>query len=111
MRNKLSVVLAGGALLAALSGTAAANGHVGFSVSVGGPGYAFSYGPAPVYVAPPPVYYAPAEAYYAPPPPGPPSPARPGERRGRGGRVRSSRAPRPPPPPPRCCFSHRAERV
>src|SRR5258707_15255758 len=64
MRNKLSVVLAGGALLAALSGTAAAHGNVGFSVSVGGPGYAFAYGPAPVYAAPP-VYYAPAQpAYY-----------------------------------------------
>src|SRR5258705_12203578 len=63
MRNKLSVVLAGGALLAALSGTAAAHGNVGFRVSVGGPGYAFSYGPAPVYAAPR-VYYAPEPAYY-----------------------------------------------
>ena len=68
MRNKLSVVLAGGALLAALSGTAAAGNHVGFSVSVGGPGYALAYGPAPVYAAPP-VYYAPQEYYYAPPAP------------------------------------------
>ena len=75
MSNKLSVVLAGGALLAALSGTAAARGHVGFSVSIGGPGYALFYGPGPVYAAPP-VYYAPPQpvyygpgAYYAAPAP------------------------------------------
>ena len=74
MSKKLSVVLAGGALLAALSGTAAAHGNVGFSVSIGGPGYAFAYDPAPVYAAPP-VYYAPprqvyygAQEYYAAPP-------------------------------------------
>lgn len=67
MNTKIWMI--GGALLAGLSGTAAARGHVNFSLSVGVPVY--SYGPpAPVYYAPPaPVYYAPPApvVYYGPP--------------------------------------------
>ena len=67
MNGKLKVVLTA-TLLAGLSGTAAARDAVGFSVSVGGPGYAFNVtNSAPVYYyAPPPVYYAPAPVYYRP---------------------------------------------
>ena len=66
MRKKLSI-FAIGALFAALSGAASAQGNVGFSISIGGPGYAFTYAdPAPVYYGPPPVYYGPS-VYYAPP--------------------------------------------
>jgi len=75
----VGAVLTAGALAAA---PAHANGHVGFSVSVGGPGYAVGFGNAPyygsyyapAYVAPTyvaPTYYAPAygpaPAYVAPP--------------------------------------------
>jgi hypothetical protein len=62
---------------AAFAPAAHANG-VGFNVSVGGPGYAVTFGnapwwghryyaPAPVYVAPPVVYAPPRVVYYAPP--------------------------------------------
>jgi hypothetical protein len=51
--------------------------RVGFDVSIGGPGYAVTFGtpyvrhyyrPAPVYVAPPVVYAPPPAVVYAPPP-------------------------------------------
>ena len=67
MNTKWKAVVIGGALLAGLSGTAAARDHVNFSLSFGVPAYT----PAYTYVAPPqPVYYdyAPPAAYYAPPP-------------------------------------------
>jgi hypothetical protein len=62
MKTNWKALLIGGALLAGLSGTAAARDNVSFSLSFGVP--------APVYVAPPaPVYYAPPpRVYYAPPP-------------------------------------------
>ena len=64
MNTKWKAALIGGALLAGLSGVAAARDNVSFSLSLGVPAYA-------PYVAPPaPVYYAPpAPVYYAPPPP------------------------------------------
>jgi hypothetical protein len=62
MRMNWKAYLLAGAVLAGVSGTAAARDHVNFSLSFGVP--------APVYVAPPPapVYYSPEPAYYAPPP-------------------------------------------
>ena len=59
MNANLKVLIIGGALLAGLSGTAAARDNVHLSFSFGVPAY--SYAPPP-----PPVYYAPAAAYYAP---------------------------------------------
>jgi hypothetical protein len=76
MRKRLSLVIAGAALVAA-SGTAVAGSNVSFGISFGVP-----VAPAPVYVAPPPVvyappppavYYAPARVYYAPAYYGPPA--------------------------------------
>ena len=72
MKTNWKAYLLAGAVLAGVSGTAAARDHVNFSLSFGVP--------APVYYAPPaPVYYAPAPVYYAPPAPvvyyGPPAPA------------------------------------
>ena len=62
MKTNWKAVILAGALLAGLSGTAAARDNVSFSIGFGVP--------APVYVAPPPpVYYAPAPVYYAPPEP------------------------------------------
>jgi hypothetical protein len=98
MLHRKPVVVAVGAALAAaafaFAPAAKAGSHVGFNVSIGGPGYAVSVGnapyyggyrhgyrghryyrPAPVYVAPPvvyrpaPVYYAPAPVYYPAPAP------------------------------------------
>ena len=61
MKTNWKALMIGGALLAGLSGTAAARDNVSFSLSFGVP--------APVYYAPPPpVYYAPRAYYYAPPP-------------------------------------------
>jgi hypothetical protein len=65
MKRTLSIV-ALGAAMAALSSTAFAHSNVGFSVSIGVPGYVAP--PAPVYYAPPPVVYAPPPVVYAPPP-------------------------------------------
>jgi hypothetical protein len=62
--KRLLALAAFGAALAAVSGTAAAHGHIGFSVAIGGPMYAAP----PVYYVPPPVVYAPPPVYYAPPP-------------------------------------------
>ena len=93
MLRRKALIAAVGATLAVCALAAAparANGHVGFSVSVGGPGYAVNVGNAPYYGAPyyggayvaptyyPPAYapdcapayapaYAPAPAYVAPP--------------------------------------------
>ncbi len=69
MNTKLKAVIVGGAMLAGLSGTAAARPDVNFSLSLGVPAYAPYYvAPAPVYYGPPaPVYYAPRpRVYYAP---------------------------------------------
>ncbi len=60
MNTKRIKLLAAAIGLAALSGTAAANGNVSFGIYVGAP--------APVYVAPAPVYYPP-RVVYAPPAP------------------------------------------
>jgi hypothetical protein len=62
MKTNWKTVILAGALLAGLSGTAAARDNVSFSIGFGIP--------APVYVAPPPpppVYYRPAPVYYTPP--------------------------------------------
>ena len=67
MKNKWTVFLAG-ALLAVLSGTAAARDQVSLSFSFGAPAVAY-VAPPPVYYYPPPVvYYAPPPVYYAPAP-------------------------------------------
>jgi len=62
MSKRLKVLVFAGALLAAMSGTAVAHGHVRFSVTFG----------TPVFVAPPPpVYYyypSPRVVYYPPAP-------------------------------------------
>ena len=61
MKRAVALLAVAGGL--ALSGTAAAHGGVGFSVSIGAPIYA----PPPVYYAPPPrVYYGPPTLYYGP---------------------------------------------
>jgi hypothetical protein len=60
MKTNWKVLIIGGALLAGLSGTAAARDNVSFSLSFGVPAY--------TYAPPPPVYYAPRAYYYAPPP-------------------------------------------
>ena len=65
--KKISVFLAI-ALLAGLSGTAAARDNFSFSVSIGAPAYPIYSPPAPVYYPAPRVYYAPSPFYYAPPP-------------------------------------------
>ena len=57
MKTKWKALIIGGALLAGLSGTAAARDNVSFSLSFGVP--------APVYYSPPPPTYY----YYSPPPP------------------------------------------
>ncbi|HSQ03163.1 MAG TPA: hypothetical protein VLN59_03945, partial [Burkholderiales bacterium] len=70
MKRMLSIV-AIGAALAALSSVASAHSNIGFSVSIGVPGYVappVAYAPPPVVYAPPPVVYAPAPVYYAPAP-------------------------------------------
>lgn len=70
MKRALTLLIAGGVWVA-LSGTAAAHGNVGFTVSIGAPVYApppVVYAPPPVYYTPPPVYYyAPPRVYYGPP--------------------------------------------
>jgi len=72
MNNKLKALIAGAALitLAGTSATASASDRIGFSITIGSPGYA----PPPSYVySPPPVYHAPRVVYaqprvvYAPP--------------------------------------------
>ena len=60
MNAKWKALIIAGALLAGLTGTAAARDNVSFSLSFGVPAYTY-------YAPPPPVYYAPP-AYYAPPP-------------------------------------------
>jgi hypothetical protein len=62
-----------GAVLAVLSGAAAARDNVSFSVSFGMPAPVYVtpapvYVPAPTYYAPPPAYYPPTTVYYAPAP-------------------------------------------
>ena len=68
MNTKWKALKVGGAVLAGLSGTAAARDHVNFSLSFGVPAYAYAPAP-PVYYAPPApvVYYSPEPVYYAPP--------------------------------------------
>ena len=68
MKNKLTVLLAG-ALLAAISATAAAHDRFSFGVTIGVPAYTY-VPPPPVYYYPPqPVYYYPApRVNYAPAP-------------------------------------------
>ena len=56
MNAKWKALVIGGALLAGVTGTAAARDNVSFSLSLGVPAY--EYAPPP-----PPVYYAPS-AYY-----------------------------------------------
>src|SRR5262249_38065959 len=68
MNTKWKAVIIGGALLAGLSGTAAAHDRVNFSLSFGVPAPVYVAPPAPVYYAPPPtVYYTPAPVYYSSP--------------------------------------------
>ncbi len=62
MKRKLLVL---GALLAGVSGTAAAHSDIGFSLSFGAPGAVYSAPPAYVYSDP--YYYSYAQPYYAPP--------------------------------------------
>ncbi len=67
---KLRNLLIAGAALVAVSGTAAANGNIGWSISIGIPGPVYP-APAPVYVPQPAYYppvavYPPAPAYYPP---------------------------------------------
>ena len=59
MKTKTKVILASGAVLAALSGAAAAEPRINVDVNFGLPGFGF-VAPAPVYYYPPPVVYAPA---------------------------------------------------
>jgi len=74
MNVKLKTLISGAALimLAGASATASAGDRIGFSITIGSPGY--SYAPPPAYAySPPPVYYAPRVVYaqprvvYAPP--------------------------------------------
>ena len=69
MNSNWKTLMIGGALLAGLSGTAAARDNVNFSFSFGVPAYSYAPPPPPVYYAPPVVYYAPVapRVYYAPP--------------------------------------------
>jgi hypothetical protein len=78
MLRRKALIAAVGATLAvaglAVAPAAEANGHVGFSVSIAGPGYAVGFGQPyyapyyrPAYVAPPVVYTAPAYSYYPAP--------------------------------------------
>ena len=73
MKNRTIVMLAG-ALLAAVSGTASANGRISVGIGIGLPAYGYvapppvTYAPPPVTYAPPLVTYAPPPVYYAPPP-------------------------------------------
>lgn len=64
-----SIVICAGIVLATLSGAAAANGRVGFGITIGVPAPVYA-APAPGYYPPPayyPYYPAPRAAYYAPP--------------------------------------------
>ena len=74
MNAKWKVLVIGGALLAGVTGTAAARDSVSFSLSLGVPAYAYAPPPPPVYYAPsacyapaPVVYYEPAPVYYSQP--------------------------------------------
>jgi hypothetical protein len=72
MNTKWKALIVGGAVLAGLSGTAAARDHVNFSLSFGVPAYTYAP-PAPAYygyAAAAPAYYdyAPPVVYYSPPP-------------------------------------------
>jgi hypothetical protein len=81
MNTKLKSLIIGGALLAGISGTAAARDNVSFSLSFGVPAYtyvepypsayyapsAYYYDPPVYYAAPPVVYYNPAPVYYSQP--------------------------------------------
>jgi len=71
MKTKWKALILGGALLAGLTGAAAARDNVHFSLSFGVPAYTYAAPPPPaVYYAPPPVVYyrpAPVPVYYAPP--------------------------------------------
>ena len=82
MLHRKALIAAVGVTLAvaglAAAPAAQARGNVGFSLSIGGPGYAVNVGSPyyapyyapyyrPAYVAPPVVYTAPAYSYYAPP--------------------------------------------
>jgi hypothetical protein len=68
MKTNWKVCILAGAMLAGLSGTAAARDHVNFSLSFGVPAPVYYAPPAPVYYAPEPAYYAPPAVYYAPAP-------------------------------------------
>ena len=69
MKTRWKGLIIAGAVLAGLSGTAAARDNVSFSLAFGVPAYTYYAPPPPVYYAPPPpVYYAPAPAYYYGPP-------------------------------------------
>lgn len=70
--SAIARIALGIAAATALAGTAQAHGGVGWSVTLGAPGFGV-YVPAPVVVAPPPVYgpavvIGAAPSYYAPPP-------------------------------------------
>jgi hypothetical protein len=71
MKTNWKALILGSALLAGVSGTAAARDNVHFSLSFGAPAYTYIAPPPPVvYYAPPPVVYyrpAPQPVYYAPP--------------------------------------------
>ncbi len=62
-------LIAGGALLALMSGTALAHGEVHFGLSIGVPVAPVYVAPAPAYYPPPGYYAAPPAGYDAPPPP------------------------------------------
>jgi hypothetical protein len=66
---KIARLVVAGAVLAGLSGVAAARDNVHFSIAFGVPAPvvvapAPVYAPAPAYYAPPPTYYPPAPTYY-----------------------------------------------
>lgn len=69
MKLELSHLIAAGAALLAMAGTAQAR-DVHWNIGIhAAPGVSIGLGNSrPVYVAPAPVYYAPAPVYYAPPP-------------------------------------------
>ena len=69
MKTNWKAMILAGALLAGLSGTAAARDNVSFSIGFGVPAPVYVAPPPPVYYAPAYTYYAPPVAYYAPPPP------------------------------------------
>jgi hypothetical protein len=69
MKTNWKALMIGGALLAGLSGTAAARDNVSFSLSFGAPGPVYVAPPAPVYYYGPRYYAPPPAVYYSPPAP------------------------------------------